>query len=191
MLAALPRSAVRDDGETTVRLFSYILRHNDGFAPNPFHGWCTLACCKPVVRRVAKRGDWVVGLTSGSAGVVYVMQVDEKLTFAEYWADPRFACKKPSWTCDDPEHRCGDNIYRPLGGGASSSARRSTPTRMARPTRRRWRTTSAASSSWSASPSSTSAPTRLLCPGSWRSSRSGAATGPRSQTTRSRCSSLG
>ena len=28
-------------------LYSYIVKHDNGFAPNPFHGFCTLACCKP------------------------------------------------------------------------------------------------------------------------------------------------
>ncbi len=30
-------------------------RRDYGFAPNPFHGICTLATCKPVIRRVARR----------------------------------------------------------------------------------------------------------------------------------------
>ncbi|MBI5488808.1 MAG: hypothetical protein HY905_15845 [Deltaproteobacteria bacterium] len=100
-----------------MRLFSYILRYDDGFAPNPFHGRCTLACCKPVIRRVAQPGDWVVGLTSGGVGVVYAMQVSEKPPFAQYWSDPRFARKHPDRECADPKRRCGDNIYRPLRDG--------------------------------------------------------------------------
>nr|WP_300146847.1 hypothetical protein [Propionicimonas sp.] len=32
-------------------LFSYIVQTDSGFAPNPFFGLCTLACCKPALRR--------------------------------------------------------------------------------------------------------------------------------------------
>ena len=28
---------------------------------HPFHGWCTLVCCKPAIRRKARPGDWIVG----------------------------------------------------------------------------------------------------------------------------------
>ena len=42
-------------------LFSYVLRYDDGAAPNPFWGTCTLAICKPAIRRKANLGDWVVG----------------------------------------------------------------------------------------------------------------------------------
>ena len=30
-----------------------------GFAPNPYFGYCTLATCKPVIRRCAGVGDWI------------------------------------------------------------------------------------------------------------------------------------
>lgn len=37
-------------------LFSYIVETDSGFAPNPFFGLCTLACCKPRIRNaVGKR----------------------------------------------------------------------------------------------------------------------------------------
>lgn len=32
-------------------LFSYIVRWDHGFAPNPFHGICSLATCKPGIRK--------------------------------------------------------------------------------------------------------------------------------------------
>lgn len=40
-----------------MKLFSYIVTHDAGFAPNPFWGYCTLACCKPAIRRTANVGD--------------------------------------------------------------------------------------------------------------------------------------
>ena len=35
------------------RLFSYVVRYDYGFAPNPFEGCCTIATCKPQIRRAA------------------------------------------------------------------------------------------------------------------------------------------
>jgi hypothetical protein len=35
------------------QLFTYTIPYDDGAAPNPFHGICTLAICKPSIRRVA------------------------------------------------------------------------------------------------------------------------------------------
>ena len=102
-----------------MRLYSYILKDDYGFAPNPFFGNCTLACCKPKIRKGAQIGDWVVGLTPKPLGnrVAYAMRVDEKLTFTEYWNDPRFSCKKPDYTRDGAVYRQGDNIYEPASPG--------------------------------------------------------------------------
>jgi hypothetical protein len=102
-----------------MKLYSYIVRHDTGFAPNPFYGYCTLACCKPTIRRTAERGDWVVGLTPKSAGneIVYFMRVDDVVqSFSDYWSDPRFGVKKPDQT-GVLRKRCGDNIYEPRTRG--------------------------------------------------------------------------
>ena len=97
-----------------MRLYVYVLTHDTGFAPNPFHGYCTLATCKPVIRRGADIGDWVVGVGSkrnSQAGkLIYAMRVEEAMSFDDYWTDPRFQQKKPDLT-GDQEFRCGDNIY--------------------------------------------------------------------------------
>ena len=45
-------------------LYSYIVTTDSGFAPNPFHGYLTLACCKPMIRRTVQVGDVVVGLSA-------------------------------------------------------------------------------------------------------------------------------
>jgi hypothetical protein len=65
-------------------LYSYVVVHDTGFSPNPFFGFCTLACCKPEIRRKAEEGDWIVGLTPKAQGnkVVYFMQVDEVMVLA-------------------------------------------------------------------------------------------------------------
>lgn len=100
-----------------MRVFSYIVAVDSGFAPNPFHGPLTLACCKPKIRLHAQPGDIIVGLTSASLGnrVVYVAKVAEKLTFQQYWADARFRRKRPDIHSARIVDRCGDNIYEPIG----------------------------------------------------------------------------
>jgi len=52
---------------TMARLFSYTIPIDDGAAPNPFNGFCTLTICKPAIRRVARKGDWIAGLGSKNA----------------------------------------------------------------------------------------------------------------------------
>lgn len=97
-----------------MNLFSYIVVNDSGFAPNPFHGICTLACCKPDIRRVAKAGDLIVGLSPKSDGnrLVYVMRVGDQMSFADYWHHRDFRRKRPRHAND-----CGDNIYMPLATG--------------------------------------------------------------------------
>ncbi len=98
-----------------MRLFSYIVARDYGFAPNPFHGLCTLATCKPKIRASAELGDWIVGTGAktkyGLAGrLLYAMKIDEVLTFDEYWADPRFLLKRPVLN-GSLKQVYGDNIY--------------------------------------------------------------------------------
>lgn len=92
-------------------MFSYILTHDSGFAPNPFHGRCTLACCKPKIRATARKGDWVVGLGHGGKTIIYAMKLSKTVPFGEYWrAYPK---KRPRWFSKDDRLRVGDNIYKP------------------------------------------------------------------------------
>lgn len=97
-----------------MKLFSYVVRLDFGFAPNPFYGVCTLATCKGQIRRTAEVGDWIVGTGSSANGLqghlVYAMNVSEKLTFEQYWADPRFVTKRPYLRGSIKQTR-GDNIY--------------------------------------------------------------------------------
>ena len=95
------------------------MRNDTGFAPNPFFGYCTLACCKPVIRRTAQAGDWIVGLTPKAQGsnIVYVMKVEETLSFGQYNQDRRFKQKIPDRK-GDGVHQCGDNIYVPRCDGS-------------------------------------------------------------------------
>lgn len=97
-----------------LRLFSYVVARDYGFAPNPFHGYCTLATCKPRIRNAASVGDWVLGTGSAEhqrAGhAVYAMRVDEILSFDAYFHDRRFARKRPDLT-GSRKFAFGDNIY--------------------------------------------------------------------------------
>lgn len=103
-------------------LHSYIVAYDSGFGPNPFNGFCTLATCKPEIRKHANIGDWIIGTGSNRKGVrrggflVYAMRVQEALTFAGYWNDPRFARKKPDLR-GSYRLACGDNIYCPAPAG--------------------------------------------------------------------------
>ncbi len=105
-----------------MKLHSYVVARDFGFAPNPFFGVCTLATCKPRIRSVAQVGDWVVGTGSKQWGnhykIVYVMRVTSAMSFNEYWADPQYAQKKPNLQGSKMQ-AFGDNIYHRTSPGAS------------------------------------------------------------------------
>ncbi len=96
------------------KLFSYTVARDYGFAPNPFYGFCTLATCKPQIRKSASVGDWIVGAgtkTKGKYGrLVYAMCVGEVMSFDEYWNDTRFRDKRPDMYTS-MKKAFGDNIY--------------------------------------------------------------------------------
>lgn len=98
-----------------MRLHSYVIRRDYGFAPNPFHGTCTLATCKKIIRRCAEVGDWVVATGSAQYNregrLVCAMKVCERMTYDDYWNDPRFALKRPVMS-SSRMLGYGDNIYR-------------------------------------------------------------------------------
>ncbi len=95
-------------------LFSYVVRYDIGFAPNPFHGWCSLGTCHEDFRGRVSIGDWVVGTGSARKGLggrlVYAMRVEEIVTFDQYWNDERFTEKRPVRR-GSMRQRYGDNIY--------------------------------------------------------------------------------
>lgn len=96
---------------------SYIVVDDCGYAPNPWWGVCTLAICKPVIRKTAKEGDLIVGLTPSKLGygLVYAMEVAEILTLGEYYNDWRYQDKKPDFASNDVRKWMGDNLYEQLG----------------------------------------------------------------------------
>lgn len=110
----------RLEGTLIPRLFTYTIPIDDGAAPNPFRGMCSLAICKPGIRRVAKRGDWVAGTGSKnspsgdlSGRLVYAMRVEQVLSLREYDEESheRWPDRVPNVRSTDMSERLGDCIY--------------------------------------------------------------------------------
>lgn len=97
-----------------MKLCSYVVTHDYGFAPNPFGGVLTLATCKPAIRKSAVVGDWVMGSASAaSLGVnrlLFAGEVSSVMTISEYANSTMHQQKIPTLK---GEHwkSCGDNIY--------------------------------------------------------------------------------
>ena len=73
--------------ESNLRLYTYKVVHDYGNAPNPYHGICTLGICKPSIRRVAKRGDVIVGFAPASKNesrIIYCMIVEHSISWGNY-----------------------------------------------------------------------------------------------------------
>lgn len=109
---------------TKTRLYSYKMTHDNGFAPNPFHGILTLANCKPRMRINNQIGDWIAGFTSKTLTnddkdvynpkLIYLMQVTNKIKYPEYWEGPEFKDKIPNLNTNKVIDKTGDNIYKPI-----------------------------------------------------------------------------
>ena len=78
-----------------MKLYSYIIVSDDGYAPNPSDGICTLAYCMSTMRRTVQPGDYVVGLAGSEYRkrvgadwpqypVIYAMRVTDVVSFAEF-----------------------------------------------------------------------------------------------------------
>lgn len=94
------------------RTFSYIVKRDYGFAPNPFYEALTLATCKPIIRKGANIGDLIIGNADSAHGnqLIYMAKVSKVMTFDQYWNDPRFRCKKPIMN-GSKKKLYGDNVY--------------------------------------------------------------------------------
>ncbi len=100
-------------------IFSYVITHDFGFAPNPFGGLLTLATCKPKFRLSAAKGDFVVGTgsaaTVGNQKLVYAAKVDEVISIEDYSRLAEYEIKRPAggtpWW-----RKHGDNIYLRANG---------------------------------------------------------------------------
>ncbi|ABC30317.1 hypothetical protein HCH_03574 [Hahella chejuensis KCTC 2396] len=110
-----------------MRLYSYKMTHDSGFAPNPFGEWLTLATCKPYIRMNdnVEKGTWIAGFSSvalnhdavGCERLVYLMEVSERLSIGDYYKDSRFQNKIPDMSAKSAIERAGDNIYELLPSG--------------------------------------------------------------------------
>jgi len=102
-----------------VRLHSYVVRWDHGFAPNPFYGVCTVATCEPDIRKVARVGDYVLGTGSAERDlqgrVVFLMRIEKIIVFDTYWGEPTYARKIPVMN-GSLQQRFGDNIYHRENG---------------------------------------------------------------------------
>ena len=81
-----------------MKLYSHVVKHDTGLAPNPFHGFCTSAVCTPSHAKARlKVGDWLIGNSQKKDGhrLVYAMQLCDVLSMNEYFQDSRFQNKKP------------------------------------------------------------------------------------------------
>jgi len=106
-------------------IYSYVLSHDNGSAPNPFWGLCTLTICKPVIRRKAQKNDWVIGTGSKNSllkngkrsdfsnRLVYAMKISKVLSLPDYdeFCQKNLKKKTPQWSANDWRLRLGDCIY--------------------------------------------------------------------------------
>jgi hypothetical protein len=113
-----------------MKLFSYVVDHDNGFAPNPFYNYCTLAHCKYTRKKSKRRGMiemiqdnyirdkeiWILGTggkskkSTGNGTIIYLMKLTEQpLTLEEYYEDKRFNNKIPRNNGDDI-NALGDNL---------------------------------------------------------------------------------
>lgn len=107
-------------------LYSYCIPVDDGAAPNPFWRVCTLTICKPVIRRIAQEGDWVVGVGSKNVGarnysgrLVYAMKVTKVMSLEEYdsYCQSNLPGKIPNTESSTYKRKVGDCIYDFSGNG--------------------------------------------------------------------------
>ncbi|MGB7217812.1 MAG: hypothetical protein WBD07_03295 [Vicinamibacterales bacterium] len=96
------------------RVYIYVVDRDFGFAPNPFHGYCSLATCKQLIRAGAKIDDWVIGMggsrLKATGRCIFAMRVTKVISFNEYWSDPHYRDKRPVRN-GSSKMLVGDNIY--------------------------------------------------------------------------------
>jgi hypothetical protein len=96
-------------------LYVYVVTRDLGFAPNPFNGKCTLATCKPIIRKNAELDDWIIGVAGAKMdsiknGCIFIMKVSKKISYDQYWSDQEYENKKPKRN-GSYIRMVGDNIY--------------------------------------------------------------------------------
>lgn len=102
-----------------MNIYRYIVSRDYGFAPNPFYGTCTLATCKATIRKHAQIGDWIIGCGSKTIfpnSIIYLMHVENIITYDEYWENKKYSLKKPIFN-GSLKQTFGDNIYHHNNSG--------------------------------------------------------------------------
>ena len=68
------------------RIYRYVITHDGGMAPNPRGDFLSLATCKPIIRSVAREGDWVLGNRSSPANerVVWAGRISRVIEIGDY-----------------------------------------------------------------------------------------------------------
>lgn len=69
------------------RIWRYVLATDAGMAPCVDNNMLTLSCCKPMIRKHAIPGDWVIAVAPKQCGigrVAYVGHISEILSLGEY-----------------------------------------------------------------------------------------------------------
>ena len=70
-----------------MRIYRYILTSDTGMAPGIDNGLVSLATCKPVIRRCAEPGEWVIGFLASPAPsgmVAWAGRVSRSLAVGDY-----------------------------------------------------------------------------------------------------------
>tara|TARA_R110002012_G_scaffold312340_1_gene522974 strand:+ start:157 stop:744 length:588 start_codon:yes stop_codon:yes gene_type:complete len=103
------------------RLYSYILQCDIGSAPCVEGGCLTIAICKQVIRRTAKVGDTIVGISGYKLGkkkkIIFIATITKMVTMEEYGHSTR---SDSIYTSDlklkpNPYHDCS-NYKKDISG---------------------------------------------------------------------------
>lgn len=95
-----------------MNIYAYKVPVDDGAAPNPYGGVCTLAICKPNLRKIAQKDDWIIGLNSGNK-LIYTMKGTQVLSMKDYdnFTKEKLNIKIPDIQNRDIEKQMGDSVY--------------------------------------------------------------------------------
>jgi hypothetical protein len=95
-----------------MKIYAYLVPIDDGAAPNPYGGVCTLAICKPNLRKIAQEDDWIIGLDFDNR-LIYTMKVTKVLSLKEYdsFTKEKLNIKIPDTKSKDIEKQMGDSVY--------------------------------------------------------------------------------
>ena len=95
-----------------MKIYIYTVPVDDGAAPNPYGDICTLAICKPNLRKIAKVDDWIIGLNS-ECKLIYTMKITTVQTMKEYdsFTKENLKIKIPNKSSKNIQEQMGDSVY--------------------------------------------------------------------------------